>query len=131
MPTNGRFVVDTNVVIALFACDPAIRERIATAAEVFIPTPVLGELYYGAIRSSRAAANIAQIDLLPKNYAILPVDHTTAKFFGELRNDLRKIGKPIPTNDIWVAALAAQWSATVATRDEHFNMISNVRSEQW
>ena len=55
---NGRFLLDTNIVIALFRGDPAIDSKIANAMEVFVPSIVLGELYFGAANSQHAAENI-------------------------------------------------------------------------
>lgn len=59
---NGRLLLDTNIVIALFAEDNSVQEHLAKADEVFIPSIVLGELYYGARKSTHAEANLARID---------------------------------------------------------------------
>ena len=59
---NGRYLLDTNIIIGLFDGDAAIRDRIVEASEVFIPSPTLGELYYGAYRSKQADKNVARID---------------------------------------------------------------------
>jgi len=58
---NGRFLLDTNIVIAIFANDASVMESLETASEVFVPIIVLGELYYGAQKSSKVAQNIARI----------------------------------------------------------------------
>ena len=62
MPTSGRFLLDTNIVIAIFAEEPAVLNRAVAAEEVFVPAVALGELYYGARKSERAEINIARID---------------------------------------------------------------------
>ena len=59
---TGRFLLDTNIVIALFAKEAVVQANLANAAEVFTPSIVLGELYYGANKSLRVAENIAKID---------------------------------------------------------------------
>ena len=59
---TGRFLLDTNIVIALFANEAVVQANLANAAEVFIPSIVLGELYYGANKSLRVAENVAKID---------------------------------------------------------------------
>ena len=128
---SGKYVLDTNIVIAIFDGDKAVRDRVATADEIFIPATVLGELYFGAFRSSRSGDNVARIDDLARSYAILPIDESTAKIFGMLQRDLRDRGKPIPMNDVWIAATAQQWKATVATRDDHFNLLTGVAVENW
>ena len=58
---NGSFLLDTNIVIALFADDPAVRDHLAEEVEVFVPSIVLGELYYGALKSTRVEANLARL----------------------------------------------------------------------
>lgn len=59
---SGRLLLDNNIVIALFANDTVVQQQLAVASEVFVPSIVLGELYYGARKSARVAANIAQVD---------------------------------------------------------------------
>jgi tRNA(fMet)-specific endonuclease VapC len=68
---NGRLLLDTTSVIALFAQDPGVQERLAQATEVFVPTVVLGELYYGARKSARVEANLARIDEFATSNAVL------------------------------------------------------------
>jgi tRNA(fMet)-specific endonuclease VapC len=62
MARTGRFLLDTNIVIALFAGEAAIQQHVAEASEVFVPSIVLGELYYGARKSRRVTENLAHID---------------------------------------------------------------------
>lgn len=59
---SGRFLLDTNIVIAIFAEEPIPLQRLAEAEEVFVPAIVVGELYYGARKSTHAEANVAQMD---------------------------------------------------------------------
>jgi tRNA(fMet)-specific endonuclease VapC len=127
----GRYVLDTNIVIALIRGELPVRERIAAADEVFIPAPVLGELYFGALKSGQPAQNVERIDNLAHECATPSVDAATAKIYGSLRNALRAKGMPIPENDIWIAAVAQQSASTIATRDEHFHAFSNVFIEMW
>ena len=58
MPTAGRYLLDTNVVIALLGGEPRIVRRVASRVRVYLPSIALGELYYGAYRSQRPKANI-------------------------------------------------------------------------
>jgi tRNA(fMet)-specific endonuclease VapC len=62
MARTGRFLPDTNIVIALFAREVAIQQRSAEASEVFVPSIVLGELCHGARKSTRVTENLARID---------------------------------------------------------------------
>jgi tRNA(fMet)-specific endonuclease VapC len=128
---KGRYALDTNIVIALVDGDLAVREQIATADEIFIPCPVLGELFFGAFRSSQPEKNVSRIDDLARSFVVLSIDEGTAKIYGRLQNELRAKGTPIPMNDVWIAALASQWNATVVTRDDHFSQLSGIVSERW
>ena len=51
---------------------------------------------------------------------MLWADRTTAQHYGQLKADLRTLGRPLPENDIWIAALALQHNLVVVTRDAHF-----------
>lgn len=62
---SGRCLLDTNIVIALFANETAVKENLANTEEVFIPSVVIGELFYGAHKSARAKENIAALTILP------------------------------------------------------------------
>src|SRR5918911_1643856 len=115
---SGRFLLDTNIVIALWANDVAVTSQLAVASEVFVPIIVLGELYYGARKSAWSAQNLARIDAFAARSSILVCDLTTAQQYGESKNALRAKGRPIPENDVWIAAVALQYSLTLATRDD-------------
>ncbi len=129
---SGRILLDTNIVIAIFAEEPPVIERMAAAEEVFVPAVALGELYYGARKSGRAETNIARIDAFAVAAAILGCDAVTAQQYGQIKNDLRAKGRPIPENDIWIGAVAIQHDLTVATRDDdHFSQISGLKLEVW
>jgi len=59
---SGRYLLDTNIVIALFAEDLSIQKHIAKAREIFIPSPVIGELFFGAFKSARPKENATRIE---------------------------------------------------------------------
>src|SRR5688572_4514559 len=101
---SGRFLLDTNIVIALWANDEAVTRQLAAASEIFIPITVLGELYYGARKSAWSAKNTARIDEFAARSSVLLCDVTTAQQYGQIKNSLRAKGRPIPENDLWIAA---------------------------
>jgi tRNA(fMet)-specific endonuclease VapC len=127
----GRILLDANIVIALFAGDQSILERLRRIREIFLPSTVLGELCYGARKSGRVAANLARLEEFAGSVVILPCDAATAWSYGRLKEDLRSKGRPIPDNDIWIAALALQYGLPLATRDVHFNGIDGLILESW
>lgn len=128
---NGRFLLDTNVIIALFLGDRQVHERLTDASEVFIPCIAVGELYFGAYKSSRVKENHARIDEFARKNTVLICDANTAKKYGGIKNQLKGKGQPIPENDIWVAAIAKQNALTLVTRDAHFNAVEDLKVEVW
>jgi tRNA(fMet)-specific endonuclease VapC len=128
---SGRYLLDTNIVIALFATESPVLDRVQEIAELFIPSVGLGELYYGAQHSGRAAENIARIDEFAAGTVILNCDAETAKWYGDIKNRLRRKGQPIPENDIWIAALCFQHNLRLASRDAHFNAVEELDVEVW
>lgn len=131
MPTSGRFHLDTNIIIALFAGDPAVQRRMREAEEIFLSTPVLGELYFGARKSSRVEENVARVDQLMQRSTILPCDAQTAKIYGDIKAGLRAKGRSIPENDIWIASIVRQYGLILVTRDVHFGEIDSLQIERW
>lgn len=127
----GRYLVDTNIVIALFAGDAHVRRKIATADEVFISSIVFGELYYGARKSGRVEANVQCVDEPLTNSAVLDCDAETAQNYAVVKNGLRLKGKPLPENDIWIAALALQHNLVLVSRDAHFQEVGSLSIESW
>lgn len=128
---SGRFLLDTNIVIALWANDEAVTHQLAAASEIFIPIIVLGELYYGARKSVWSEKNIARIDEFAARNSIVSCDLSTAQRYGEIKNSLRAKGRPIPENDLWIAALSLQYGLTLVTRDDHFSTVDGLPIATW
>jgi tRNA(fMet)-specific endonuclease VapC len=128
---SGRYLLDTSILIALFADEMAVKEKLAQASEVFIPSLAIGELYYGAWKSQRTQKNIAQVDELVAESAVLGCNPGTARWYGEIKNALRLKGRSIPENDLWIAAIALEHDLVIATRDAHFGEIDNLKVEMW
>lgn len=128
---SGKFLLDTNIVIALWADDAAVKGHLATASEVFLPVITLGELYYGARKSAWSAPNIARINAFAGRNSILDCDLATAQHYGAIKDALRAKGRPIPENDLWIAALAIQYNLTLVTRDDQFNNIDGLTIVKW
>ena len=92
---SGRFLLDTSIVIALFAEDTSVEEHLKEAEEVFIPSIVLGELYFGVRKSGRIRQNLKRIDELAISSAVLACDLGTAREYGEIKGTLQEKGRPI------------------------------------
>jgi tRNA(fMet)-specific endonuclease VapC len=129
---SGRYLLDTNVIIALFAREATVLDRLAAADAVFVPVVALGELYYGARKSGRVEQNLERIDEFAAAVRLLDCNQATAQRYGEIKKGLRAKGRPIPENDIWIGAVGMQHDLTVATRDDaHFSQIVGLRLEVW
>lgn len=86
---SGRFLLDTNIVIAFLERDTVVQEHFAEAEAVFIPSTAIGELYYGAYKSARVAANLARVDEFVAITNVLVCDNMgRLRIFYERRGDL-------------------------------------------
>jgi tRNA(fMet)-specific endonuclease VapC len=128
---SGRYLLDTNIIIALFASETLVIQSLAQADEVFIPSIALGELHYGARKSGRSQKNLERIEELVENSAVIECDAKTARQYGDVKNKLRIKGRPLPENDVWIAALSLQYSLTLVTRDAHFQEIEALQTVAW
>ena|SRR5437016_10539260 len=76
-------------------------------------------------------ANLARIDDLAASSALLGCNLDTSRHYGRIKNDLRAKGRPIPENDIWIAAVAQQHGLTLVSRDIHFSEVDTLTLEVW
>jgi len=131
MQAIGSVVLDTNIAIAFMAGDRLIRQRIADADQVILSIVVVGELFFGAHRSGRLEHNLKRAEELAANSEVVDVTMETARNYGVIKTALRRKGTPIPDNDIWIAAVAQQYGAAIATRDSHFDSVENLAVVRW
>jgi len=104
-------------------------EALADRTAVFLCVPVIGELRYGALASARVEQNLARLDEFSKAVEVLPCDSETAACYSAVKFDLRKKGRFIPENDVWIAAIARQHGLTLISRDSHFQEIEGLELE--
>lgn len=123
---SGKALLDTNVVIAILNQETAVARLLESVRDIFLPAVVVGELYYGAWNSARTTSNLQTVRDFAARVTVLPVDEITAVHYGEIRSKLRRKGKPLPENDIWIAASAMQHNLPLATRDRHFEVIDGL-----
>ncbi len=128
---SGKYLLDTGIVIALFANERSVVEQIEDAEEIFIPSVVIGELYYGARKSGRVRENVARIDLFAEANVVLLCDNETSRWYGVIKDLLRQKGSMIPENDVWIAALALRQGLILVTRDSNFDAVTNLKTERW
>ena len=128
---NGELLLDTNAVMGLFADDAALRDHVAQSSRILVAAVVLGELYYGARKSTRVEENMRRLSRLLAEAVVVPSDAATAHMYGIIRNELRLKGRPIPENDLWLAAVARQHDVVLVSRDSHFTHVDGLRLVSW
>ncbi len=123
-----RLCLDTSAYSHFKRGDEAVVELLDSAAWLGVPAIVLGELRVGFALGSRARDNERELVTFLHNpvVEVLEVDDATSRIYAEIVVALRQAGTPLPTNDIWIAALAARSGATVVTYDAHFEAIGRV-----
>jgi len=124
-------ILDTNAVSALFAGISALGEVLAAHPRHHLPVIVIGEYRFGLLQSRHRKQLELLLRELIKESQVLDVDETTAEVYSRVREDLRAKGRPIPENDVWIAALALQHSQPVVSRDEHFDSVSQLVRVSW
>jgi tRNA(fMet)-specific endonuclease VapC len=120
-----RLAIDTNRYTDLCRGDRSVVETVETADEVWLPFIVLAELRAGFAVGSQGPHNEAVLRrfLLKPGVRVLYADEQTTHHYAIIYRQLRKQGTPIPTNDMWIAALTLQHSLTLYDRDSHFDAL--------
>ena len=126
-----QFLMDTNVAVDLMRWPEATQGRLHPSATSYLPVVVLGELFFGALRSQRVHANLASIQRLADTAIILDTDAVVARRYAELRLALARHGRPIPENDVWIAATALAHGLPVLTADAHFREVEGLTVVAW
>jgi tRNA(fMet)-specific endonuclease VapC len=123
-----QLLIDTNVYVAFKRNESKVIELLSQAESIAVNTVVLGELIAGFKGGHRETANRKELDqfLDSPRVEMLVLDESSADYFALLFNNLKQIGKPVPSNDIWIAATAMQHGRTLATLDSHFTYIAGL-----
>ena len=124
-------ILDTNALSAFIDGDRSLGQRLAGLGHASIPTIVLGEFRYGIAESRHRAAYETWLDEHLSNFDVLAVNATTAVVYAEVRQALKKKGRPIPANDVWISALAIEHRLPILTRDAHFDAVPGLRRVAW
>jgi len=127
--TGNNILLDTNIVIELFKGNIAVDAFFEKYEPLNIPFVVLGELYLGAYRAANQQKHIKQIKGFLEQCDVIIADDETADNYAKIKTSLLNKGKPIPENDIWIAAVAKQYQMTLVTNDAHFNEVEGLMIE--
>jgi tRNA(fMet)-specific endonuclease VapC len=121
-------LIDTNIVIKLLNGDPSVSALFDTLEDVHLSVITVGELMYGANKSSRRDSNTKLFCDFIAEYRVLGINAKVAETYGRIKHSLVRKGVNIPENDIWIAAIAVNSDMRLITGDSHFAGISELQS---
>ena len=124
-------ILDTNALSAFFEGDAALRPVLHRTTRLFLPVVVLGEFRFGLLHSRKRRLIEPALDALEAATTVLPIDADTVRPYAEIRDRLKRAGTPIPSNDMWIAALAVQHALLVVSRDAHFDCVRGLTRISW
>lgn len=117
-----RALIDTNIYSLAMRGEPSVLDNLQQLDEIGFTVVSLGELLVGFRGGNREAENRSELGrfLDSPRVRVLPIDEETVDFYATIVLGLKRAGTPIPTNDIWIAALAQRHGLPVYTKDAHF-----------
>lgn len=124
-------ILDTNAVSAVLGGDSDLDDLLAATDRHHLPTVVVGEYRFGLQRSRRRDHLEEGLAILIGASVVLPIDLATTIHYARVRDELTRLGTPIPENDVWIAALARQHGLPVVSRDRHFDRVPGVVRRGW
>ncbi|MEE4606023.1 MAG: type II toxin-antitoxin system VapC family toxin [Desulfobacteraceae bacterium] len=130
-----KFMLDTNVCIYIIKRKPAdLLERFKQTdiSEISISSITLSELFYGVSKSSKPEQNFMALTQFVAPLEILPFGGEASQYYGDLRAYLERLGTPIGSLDMLIAAHALSLASTLVTNNEkEFNRVPNLKIENW
>ena len=123
-----KLILDTNAYTKFKLGDNKVLEILQVADTIGMSTIVLGELLAGFEYGSKKQQNLLELEqfLSSARIEVLPINFETPKFYAKIFATLKTKGKPIPSNDLWIAATALQYSYSLCTYDKHFHNIEDL-----
>ena len=124
-------LLDTNALSALADGDAGLAAALGDTARLAVPVIALGEYRFGIRASRRRKSYERWLDEHLSLFTVLEVDQATTVHYAEVRATLKARGRPIPENDVWIAALARQHDCPVVSRDRHFDAVPGLKLVSW
>ena len=123
-----RVLLDSNAYSMLMRGHEQVAELVRSSEEILLSAVVIGELMYGFRRGSRFERNIADLrSFLDSPYvSFVGVGQVTADRYSRIAASLRAKGRPIPTNDVWIAAHVMETGADLISADSHFEHVDGI-----
>ena len=123
---GNKLLLDTNIVIELFRGNQVVIAMLDKQENIYLPTAALGELYLGAYRSTNVSKKLQEIKSFLESCNVLYNYAITSDKYAVIKTALLNRGKPIPENDIWIAATALQYKIPLYTFDRHFEEVEGI-----
>lgn len=124
-------ILDTNALSGAADGDPGALEIIAGAERIAVPVIVLGEYRLGIAQSRHRKEYEEWLREWVAAVTVLDVDRETTYQYTKIGLELKKTCKPIPSNDLWIAALCGQHSMPLLSRDRHFDVVAGLKRFEW
>lgn len=124
-------ILDTNALSAYLDRTPEAVEIVSEARELAIPVIVAGEFAFGIAQSRHREAYERSLHRMLDRCTVPDIGIETARHSAAIRLELKGAGKPIPANDLWIAALSRQHAIPVMSRDSHFDFVGGLRWQTW
>ena len=123
-----RILLDSDAYSQLMRGRHQVHDLVRRAEEIFLSAIVVGEIMFGFRHGTRFDENMAELRAFFDNpYThLLPVGQATADRYSRIATALRAKGRPIPTNDIWIAAHAMETGADLVSADGHFEHVDGL-----
>ena len=120
-------ILDTNALSAWAEGLAAIEAPLRSADRLMVPSVVLGEYYFGIRQSRRRRRYEDWLTRYLPETEIATITSATADAYADIRLDLKRLGSPIPPNDVWIASLARQHTLEILSNDRHFDLVEGIR----
>ena len=125
-------ILDTDHCIAILRGKLDVSEHIEPTTSLYVTAITVSELVYGAHKSDRASAHLAQVDLLLDSVTILPFDEQPARRCGEFRDALRRMGSPLAEPDLQIASIALHHGLPLVSHNQcHFARVPGLQLIDW
>lgn len=124
-------ILDTNALSAAAEEHSGVMVVLAGVHELALPVVVIGEYRYGIAQSRHRARYRRWLDSLINDCTVLDINEQSTHHYAAISVELRRAGKPIPTNDLWIATLCRQHDLPLLSRDQHFDVVSGIRRVDW
>lgn len=124
-------ILDTNALSAVADHGSGAVRQFLAADQIAIPVIVLGEYRFGIARSRLRAEYERWLSGLLERVSVLNVDEETSLQYASLRLELNAVGRPMPSNDTWIAALCRQHRMPVMSNDRHFDQVRGLKRIGW